>query len=268
MKTPLIPTLLILLSQAGCSGDSTVKATVRDVWGHIISGATLRIGNDQVITGADGRVEIPSWSGERTIHVGREGYIPTSLSHTVPVGEDVVIPALDVSLYRKPEVGEIYLIGHNDYERMDSRAVERKVLSKAVGTELLGIRMPPTERVPKVPQKRDVELVWSAAHDHSVVEQQKPRVKRLDWVEEIECTGTLGLEQCEVALHVPQGESPLGQLELLGSERDQYFHVFRVPGPLASGNYALYFEEVLDLSGTDYTDLNETLRKVYPFIVR
>jgi len=268
MKPARISILLILFTQAGCSGDPTVKATVRDVWGHLISGATLRIGNDQVVTGEDGRVEIPAWSGERTVHVGREGYIPNSLSHTVPEGKDAVIPALDVSLYRKPEVGEIYLVGHNDYERVDSREVERKVLSKAVGTELLGIRMPPTERVPKVPHMRDVEVVWTAAHDQSVVEQQKPRIKRLEWVDEVECTGTLGLEQCEVALHVPVGDSPLGQLEVLGSERDQYFHVFRVPGPLESGNYALYFEEVLDLSGPDYTDLNEALRKAYPFIVR
>jgi hypothetical protein len=265
-----IPALIWILSMGlGCSSEPMVSATVRDIWGHLIPGAAIRVGNSQVVTGEDGRVDIPAWTGAMEVHIGRDGYIPTSTSHSVPEGEDVVIPVLDVSLYRKPDPrDEIFLVGHRDYERVDSRSIERKVVSKSVGQEFIGIRMPSTDTAPKVPHMRDVELVWASKNSSGLVQQQKPRVRLLEWMAETECVGTHGTQICEVGLHVPVKGDSLGSLDLLGNERDFYFHVYRIPGPVEKGNYVLYFDEVLESTGSDFTDLSEELRQAYPFMVR
>ena len=85
---------------------------------------------------------------------------------------------------------------------------------------------------------------------------------------ETECVGIHEQQTCEVGLHVPvEGES-LGRLDLLGNERDFYFHVFRIPGPVEKGNYVLYFDELLESTGSEFTDLSEELRLAYPFMVR
>jgi hypothetical protein len=266
--SPLIWVLWVGMS-AGCSSEPVVQATVRDVWGHLIPGAVIRVGTDQLVTGDDGRVDLPVWTGEKTIHVGRKGYIPQSVSHAIPAGSDASIPGLDVSLYRKPDPrDELFIVGHKDYVRLDPRSVERKIVDPAIDDEYIGLRLPPTSRIAKAPSTRTVELVWASTNELSVVKQKKPRIRKLEYVDSVECSGASQMMSCEVGLHLPGEGEPLGRVELLGTEHEYYFHVYRVELPVEKGNYALYFDELFETTGNDFRDLSKELRQAYPFQVR
>lgn len=265
MREPL-RIFTILLFMLGCRADPVVLASVQDRWGNTISGASIRVTGTQFVTGSNGQVQIPAWSGETTAYVGREGYLPATVTHTVPDGEDVVIPSLDVQLYRKPDPrDDIYLIGERDYERIDSREVLQVRVGSSVGDDIVGLRM--SRNVPTVTANREIEIVWASTHDLHMIQQQNPRVRRLEYVESIMCGGLHGGTPCEVDLHVVDGLT-LGRYELLGTEQDTNFYIYRVEEDIERGNYVLYLDEILERSGDELVALSPQLRIAYPFMIR
>lgn len=262
---------LVTSASLGCNRTPSVEATVRDLWGNRIPGATIRLETEQFVTNDKGQTKIPVWAGEKSLTVSRSGYFSTDVTHSGDEREDGSLAALDVRLY--PELShekDIFLVGDSDYERLDARPVQRRVLDPAGNEEVLGLQMPGVNRADQVQQMQGVELVWASSLDFSTMKKSRPSVRMMRFVEEAECGQHYGADTCRIELHLPEGQSAPGTLVLLGESEtgDGYAYLYRLNGTIEKGWYALDFNHLFESSGAQLSALPAEHQQAFPFLVK
>jgi len=112
-----------LLLLAACTAEPHIEGRVLDVWDHPVEGATVVMEgvSERPLTDELGRFELPVVAGTHKVKAGREGYIQDHEDVEIVDGQPP--PPLTFHLYKSPEEAGFYVIGIDDYIRLEPQPV-------------------------------------------------------------------------------------------------------------------------------------------------
>lgn len=247
--------LLALLWLPGCGEEPRLEGLVVDVWGNPVEGATVVMEgqSERPLTDKNGKFSFPVVPGSHKVKAGREGYIQEHQTIEVVDGAPE-LPKPIFQLYRKPEEAGFYLVGTDDYLRLEPQPLAQ------VGGELESIRG--VKAIGAV--EADGPAVRILFHTPLKLDQVMRlglELHQLEYVHETEMAGPLAMTKVPVNLWRSAKEIEF-DLEPMRSRTDYLI----TASEMEPGGYAFVTQGMLDLTGDveSFQQIPDPLRVAYP----
>jgi hypothetical protein len=251
--------LLAMLWLPGCGEEPRLEGVVLDVWDNPVEGATVVMEGqaERPLTDKNGKFSFPVVAGTHAIKAGREGYIQEHQTIEVAEGSEA-LPKPVFRLYRKPEEAGFYLVGIEDYLRLEPQPLAQ------VGGELESIRG--VKAVGDVETSAsDVRILFHTPLKLDQVMRLGLELHQLEYVHETEMAGPLAMTRVPVNLWRSAREIDF-ELEPMRSRTDYLITAAEMP----PGAYAFVTQGMLDLTGDieTFQQIPDPLRVAYPLELR
>lgn len=259
-STLLMSTLLVALT--ACSEPPQVNATVTDIWGRPVDGATVRLEGvtEQGTTDAKGLHTFISSVGTHKVEAGKDGWIKAGSK--VTIDEDAKEPiAVSIEMHKEPARPGFYAIDHNakDYTHLQTSAIE--VLGSEVGA-YIGIV---DEKDVELRGDKAVQFIFSSTAKATELSRLGLQLHRLEFIPKEQVTGVLGDQDVAVNMWVAKEAV---EYDMVGLPSDDDY-LIKTRGKLPKGTYAFHTEGVLTSKDKDALERTpKEMRVAYPFTVK
>lgn len=242
-----------------CTTERRLEGQVVDVWGNPIEGATVVMEgqSERPLTDRYGRFSLPLAAGDHKMKAGREGYIQEHMELEVPEGAaDTPKPVF--KLFPKPVEAGFYVIGAEEYERLEPKPIVQ------VGGELQAFRGLATVGETEMEGSR-IRLLFHTPLKMDQVMRLGLELHKLEFVHQAEMTGPLAKTRVDVNLWTSAGTVPI-DIKPLRSRND---YLVETQEPVEPGAYAFDTQGMLTTRSADtFKEIPEPLRVAYPVELR
>ena len=222
--------LLALLGLFGCGSTPQLTGTVKDIWGHPVEGATVQIEGvtQQQKSDGSGHFMVEVTPGAHRVMAGKDGFIKSIVSITVPEEEGDSPLTADLALYPEPAEHGFYAIGNTAYEVVAASPLQTVGTAIRAYTGLSGVGKS------LVGHEGPARFVFSSGMRSSEIKKLDLQLHHINFVDVTKVPGVLGEEEVKVNLWVG-AESVAFIIEALPS-RDDF--LITTKEPLKPGFYA------------------------------
>jgi hypothetical protein len=251
---------LLIVGLTACSDPPAHKGTVTDRWGKPIAGVTVGFSGSalQLVSGPDGRFDIPVQAGDIKVRAGKPGFIKQTVGLASPASGAEPSP-IRFALYPNPEKSGFYAVGSTAYTPLESKSV------KTVGTDIRAFHGLVDVGKARVRGKKPAEFVFSSEARRSELKQLGLQLHKLSFLEHDALPGVLGETEVKLNLWISGETVPF---DLVGLETKNDYTI-RTRETLEPGVYAFHTQGILTSKDPVALDkLPPEMRVAFPFEVR